>query len=277
MTGSYELFNWNGRRPYHSVNFVTVHDGFTLYDLFSYDVKQNKCGPLNPICCENPRSAWCDRDSGENHNRSKNYGDEGFKRQMMRNLFVAMLTAQGTPMLYGGDEWLRTQLGNNNAYSTWADNEYNWFQWGNWWAKDENHRMRDFVREMIRFRQSHLYAFAPTVYEGGASFAWKNAGNGEPPAWGSKHLMVHWYDAEKGPELVLLVNMEDGNVDFTLPSGRSWHRVVDTQAWFDGEGYLESENKDLRRSWNITAKAPVKVETATYGVPGKTMVILEAR
>ena len=60
MTGSQSVYGWNGRKPYHSINFVTVHDGFTLYDLFSYDSKQNGCGLLNPVCCNDPLSVWCD-------------------------------------------------------------------------------------------------------------------------------------------------------------------------------------------------------------------------
>ena len=136
MTGSSGVYGWNGRKPYHSINFVTVHDGFTMYDLFSYTEKQNDCGLLNPICCDDPFSAWCDTDSGEEHNRSYDWnGREHMKRQQMRNLFAAMMFSHGTPMILGGDEWMRTQYGNNNAYSTWSDNEciegrqpmwYNW-------------------------------------------------------------------------------------------------------------------------------------------------------
>ena len=65
LTGSYDVYGWNGRKPYHAINFVTVHHGFTMYDLFSYDQKQNECGLLNPICCDDPTSAWCDTESGE--------------------------------------------------------------------------------------------------------------------------------------------------------------------------------------------------------------------
>ena len=61
MTGSQAVYGWNGRQPYHSINFVTAHDGFTLYDLFSYDEKQNGCGLLNPVCCDAPMSVWCER------------------------------------------------------------------------------------------------------------------------------------------------------------------------------------------------------------------------
>ena len=139
MTGSYDLFAPSQRRPYHSVNFLTVHDGFTMYDLLSYEQKQNGCGPLNPVCCDDPTSPFCDRESGENNNRSRDWGQgaETFKRQLMRNLFVGLLVSHGTPLILGGDEWMRTQLGNNNAYSTLADNPFNWYQWGAYLARDE--------------------------------------------------------------------------------------------------------------------------------------------
>ncbi|HND34614.1 MAG TPA: alpha-amylase family glycosyl hydrolase, partial [Myxococcota bacterium] len=150
ITASQARYSWNGRKPYHSVNFVTAHDGFTMYDLLSYNEKQNTCGPLNPICCDDPTSPWCDTQSGEDNNRSRDWGMEAedFKRQLMRNFFVGMAISHGTPMIYGGDEWMRTQYGNNNAYSTAADNEWNWFRWGEWQARDERWRMYDFVRKI---------------------------------------------------------------------------------------------------------------------------------
>ena len=72
LLGSESVYGDEGRNPYHSVNFITVHDGFTLYDLVSYDDKQNECGLLNPKCCDDPLSVWCDTESGEEHNRSYN-------------------------------------------------------------------------------------------------------------------------------------------------------------------------------------------------------------
>ena len=74
MTGSEAVYGHNGRAPFHSINFVTVHDGFTMYDLFSYDEKQNECGLLNPKCCDDPLSVWCDTQSGEEHNRAPTTG-----------------------------------------------------------------------------------------------------------------------------------------------------------------------------------------------------------
>ena len=165
MTGSYDWYNWNNRKPYHSVNFVTVHDGFTMYDLVSYNMKQNGCGPLNPVCCTDPTSSWCEKVSGEDNNRSRDWGQsaEPQKRQIMRNFYVGMMISQGTPMIWQGDELLRTQLGNNNAYSTRADNESNWVDWGTAQARDEVQRMRDFVSKIIEFRNAHSYALAPAA------------------------------------------------------------------------------------------------------------------
>ncbi len=289
ITGSSPLYADEGRRPYHSINFITSHDGFTLYDLVSYDEKQNGCGLLNPKCCDDPMSVWCDDESGETHNRSHNWWDEGLKRQMMRNLFVAMMISHGTPMLLGGDEWMRTQMGNNNAYSTWADNEWNWFRWGEWQNTYavHRHRMFDFVRGMIQFRKTHLEQLAPKTYGGGAPFSWKTANNGEMGAddWSTKrHMMLHYYtDASyAGPELTILINMETSTVDFTLPEGRRWGRIVDTQAWFDtpgddgsGEGYFsEHSTADPYLSQNIRLASPIEVD-GSYGVAPSSIVILE--
>ena len=280
MTGSDRYFAHNGRRPYHSLNFVTVHDGFTLFDLMSYDQKQNKCGPLNPICCEDPLSVFCDRDSGESNNHSRKWGDErgdAFRRQMIRNMLTAMFISHGTPLLLGGDEWMRTQLGNNNAYTDRSDNEHNWFKWGEWQPHDDRWRMVDFVSELAAIRRKHRTAFAPTRYgsdpisEGRPRlFAWKNAQNGEPPNWGGRNLMIHYYE---DPQLVVLINMELGPVDFRLPDGVIWTRLVDTQALLD-EG--EQVAADPRESQNATLEDGAVIDGGVYGVPERTIVILEA-
>jgi len=276
LTGSAGYFEDEGRRPYHATNFITVHDGFTMYDLLSYENKQNGCGPLNPVCCSDPTSAWCDFDSGEDHNRSRDWGDEADKRAMMRNFFAAMMVSHGTPLLLGGDEWLRTQHGNNNAYSTLADNEHNHFQWGTWQANDERNRMFDFVRGVIRVRKDNLHAFAPETYGGGAPFSWKSANNTEPPDWGSRHLMQHYYDASAGPELLVLINMERGPVTFTLPGGRGWERLVDTQRWFDTDEYLAEAGAERRTSHNVSLDEPLPLSEPEYTAAGSSIVILRA-
>jgi glycogen operon protein len=277
MTACDRYYSWNGRRPYHSVNFITAHDGFTLYDLFSYNEKRNKCGPLNPVCCDDPASSWCEQDSGDSHNRSRDWGQdsEHVKRQMMRNAFVAMLISHGTPMLLGGDEWMRSQLGNNNAYSTGADNEWNWYRWGEYIANDERHRMHDFVRQMIRVRKAYPHAFTPTTYGGAAPFSWRNAGNTGDPDWGSKNLMLHYYDPAAGPELAILINMERNWTTFTLPEGRTWQRLIDTQSYFDLPAFFDESGNDPRTSANASVDNPQGVG-ANYDVAENTIVILVA-
>src|SRR3712207_885120 len=144
MTASADLFNKRGRRPWASVNFITAHDGFTLNDLVSYNDKHNEAnGEEN-------------RD-GHSHNLSYNYGAEGptddpaivsVRYRQMRNMLATLLFSQGTPMLLAGDEFARSQQGNNNAYA--QDNEISWIDWEN---IDENGRaLQDFTKRLIRLR-----------------------------------------------------------------------------------------------------------------------------
>jgi glycogen operon protein len=282
ITGSAARYAANGRKPYHSVNFATAHDGFTMYDLFSYDVKNNQCSPINPVCCDDPYSVWCDTDSGENNNRSRDWGQdaEDFKRQLMRDMFVGMAISQGTPMILGGDEWLRSQYGNNNAYSSGADNEWNWFRWGEWQAADERWRMKDFVSQILRYRLTRQDAFAPSEYDGGMPFAWKDENNADASAatWGGRRLMIHWFDdgaGPWGPEIVAILNFDRADVAYTLPPG-AWGRIADTQAYFDADAYFPIEDLDPRASANIDLTG-AEVVTGTYTAKGSSIVLLEAR
>lgn len=279
LTGSASVFQEEGRKPYHSINFITAHDGFTLYDLFTYAEKRNGCSPLNPVCCDSPNSPFCARNDGESNNRSRDWGadNEHLKRQMMRNAFAAMLLAHGTPMLLGGDEWMRTQLGNNNAYSTGADNPYNWYDWGAWQPNAERKRMHDFVRKLIKLRKDHNYALAPADYAKGAPFAWKTAGNSDPvdADWSKKSLMLHYYDKTAGPELLVLFNMENATVDFTLPTGTPWRRLLDTQSYFDTDAYFTKESASTDVSANITLDNLEVVSGATYSAISRSIVVLE--
>ena len=144
LTGSSDLYQDDGRKPFASINFITAHDGFTLHDLVSYNDKHNDAnGEQN-------------RD-GESHNRSWNMGaegptsDEGIasrRRRQQRNLLATLLVSQGVPMLLGGDELGRTQYGNNNAYC--QDNELAWFDWDS--ADPE---LLEFTRRLIAFRRRH--------------------------------------------------------------------------------------------------------------------------
>jgi len=274
LTGSFDLFADEGRGPLASVNFVTVHDGFTLYDLFSYDQKQNACGPLNPVCCDNPRSPFCDRASGEDNNRSRDYGsqNEGMKRQQMRNLLTITLLSQGTPLILGGDEWMRTQLGNNNAYSSQADNPYNWFQWGSYLASKERLRMHDYVRALTRVRKRFSYALAKTDYDSPPT--WLDASGGQNPNWGGRHIGLRYDKSDGSDSLLMFINFEAAQVDFTLPSDHVWRRLLDTQRWFDEQPYFDQSGVDDSRSWNSTLDAPPLVPGTSYGLVPNSVVVL---
>ncbi len=146
VAGSSDLYALSGRKPYHSVNFVTAHDGYTLHDLVSYDRKHNHAnGEKN-------------RD-GHDHNLSQNCGVEGptdlpevlrKRRTLKRSLLATLMLSQGIPMILGGDELSRTQRGNNNAYC--QDNEISWYDWE---LDPEEEDFLAFTRELVRFRAEH--------------------------------------------------------------------------------------------------------------------------
>jgi isoamylase len=144
LTGSPDLYETTGRRPYASINFVTAHDGFTLRDLVSYNEKHNEANGE-------------DNRDGENHNRSWNCGVEGptndpdinkLRSRQQRNLLTTLFFSQGIPMISGGDEMGRTQGGNNNAYC--QDNEISWYHWD---SRDED--LIEFVARLSEIRRQH--------------------------------------------------------------------------------------------------------------------------
>ncbi|MEA3210264.1 MAG: isoamylase [Chthoniobacter sp.] len=146
LTGSSDLYEHNGRRPYASINFITCHDGFTLQDVVSYNEKHNEANGEG------------NRD-GESHNRSWNCGAEGptddeeintLRRRQVRNFLTTLILSQGVPMLCAGDEYGRTQLGNNNTYC--QDNELNWLSWS---RTERAQEREDFTRRLIELRRKH--------------------------------------------------------------------------------------------------------------------------
>jgi glycogen operon protein len=157
LTGSPDLYQHDGRRPYASINFICSHDGFTLNDLVSYNDKHNEANGEN-------------NNDGDNNNYSWNCGAEGptddeeikaLRRKQRRNLLTTLLLSQGVPMLCGGDEFGRTQKGNNNAYC--QDNELSWFQWD--WS-DEQKQLFEFTRRLVRFRSDHPVFRRPKFLQG---------------------------------------------------------------------------------------------------------------
>ena len=156
ITGSSEIFERQGRRPWTSVNFITAHDGFTLNDLVSYDGKHNEANGE-------------DNRDGAGDNLSANYGAEGptddtsirdLRMQQMRNFMATLLISQGVPMLTAGDEFARTQHGNNNAYC--QDNELTWVDWDN----VNGHRLLQFARAMLRMRRQHIVFHRQRFFHG---------------------------------------------------------------------------------------------------------------
>jgi len=144
ISGSSDLYQDDGRRPFHSINFVTCHDGFTLTDLVSYNDKHNEANGE-------------DNRDGESYNRSWNSGVEGatddadvlaLRARQRRNFLATLLLSQGVPMISHGDELGRTQRGNNNVYC--QDNEFSWVDW-----EDVDERLLDFVRRLTAFRARH--------------------------------------------------------------------------------------------------------------------------
>lgn len=148
LTGSSDLYQHSGRRPYASINFITAHDGFTLYDLVSHNEKHNAANGE-------------DNRDGDSHNRSWNCGAEGdttdtevlrLRQRQRRNLLATLVLAQGVPMMLAGDEMGRTQRGNNNAYC--QDNELSWVDWQLAWLPD-NRDLFEFTRHLIDLRNRH--------------------------------------------------------------------------------------------------------------------------
>jgi glycogen operon protein len=168
FTGSSDLYQSDGREPLASINFVCAHDGFTLRDLVSYDHKHNEANGEN-------------NQDGSDDNRSWNCGAEGptddteilaLRARQQRNLLSTLLLSQGVPMLLGGDEFGRTQQGNNNAWC--QDNEISWLHWNH---DDHQHQLRAFTKRLIELREEH------PVFRRTRFFAGSQSGDGLPDAW----------------------------------------------------------------------------------------------
>jgi glycogen operon protein len=176
MSGSADLYLRDGRKPFHSINYITSHDGFTLRDLVSYNYKHND---------ENGEE---NRDGGDN-NLSFNCGFEGatenpeieaLREQQLKNFMTTLMVSQGTPMLTGGDEFARTQKGNNNAYC--QDNEISWYNWN---LVKKHAGLFRFAKGIIALRKRHHVFQRPEFYTG------KSGSYNAPPD-------VSWYDASGG-------------------------------------------------------------------------------
>jgi glycogen operon protein len=226
LCGSADLYQPTGRLPRHSINFLTCHDGFTLWDLVSYNQKHNEANGEG------------NRD-GANDNCSWNCGVEGptdkpgvlaLRRRQARNLMATMLLAQGVPMLMAGDEFLRTQGGNNNAWC--QDNEISWLDWT---LAEKNADFLRFTREMIALRQRHP-ALRRTSHLGQGEVIWHGVEAYRPDFSGNSRALALALDGSRtGRELdhdfYMAFNAWKDPLSFSIPpapQGRPWRRVVDT-------------------------------------------------
>ncbi|HWG54957.1 MAG TPA: glycogen debranching protein GlgX [Gaiellaceae bacterium] len=245
FTGSSDLYQNDGRRPFASINFITAHDGFTLRDLVSYNEKHNEANLEN-------------NQDGESHNRSWNHGVEGetddpevnaLRERQMRNFLTTLFLSQGVPMLLGGDEIARTQRGNNNGYC--QDNEISWFSWD---LDERQERLLAFTKRLIAFRRQH-----PVFRRAEFLTGEERLGSGSPDIWwfrpdGRKMTQRNWQRGDNhtlgvflnGAEIpsasatgapviddtfLILFNAFHEAVVFTLPAvsfGRRWVQELST-------------------------------------------------
>ena len=243
MTASADLFNHRGRRPYASVNFITAHDGFTLHDLVSYNDKHNEANDEN-------------NQDGSNNNISWNHGVEGptddpdinaLRQRQMRNFMATLFLAQGTPMLVAGDEFARTQHGNNNAYC--QDSEIGWV---NWELDKPAKTLLAFVKRLIKLRLHY-----PILRRGLFLVGHCNENpEVKDVTWlaadGNEMTTEQWHDPEErclgmlldgrtqvsgvqragaDATLLIVVNANFDNLNFNLPKvphGISWSCKLDT-------------------------------------------------
>ncbi|MGZ8935594.1 MAG: glycogen debranching protein GlgX [Methylobacter sp.] len=264
ICGSSDLYDHQGRLPISSINFVTCHDGFTLYDLFSYNEKHNAANGE-------------DNRDGSNENFSFNCGIEGetenpgilhMRRKQAKNVFAILLLSQGVPMLLAGDEFLNTQYGNNNAYC--QDNELTWLDWN---VAAQNADMLHFVQQMIALRKRHPSIMrrrflTGKVIEGKniTDISWHGSQLNNPQ-WDDSDTRIlaftlaGWESHE--PDLHIVMNMSDENATVELPviSGKKWCLALDTS---------------LPPSQDILSPQDQKpVNNPIYLVNNKTVVVFE--
>ncbi len=261
LAGSKDLFGPEGEKPTNSINFITCHDGFTLNDLVSYNGKHNEAnGEQN-------------RD-GSDDNRSWNCGVEGptendeveaLRARQVKNAATILLLSRGTPMLLGGDEFLRTQRGNNNAYC--QDNEISWYDWT---LVDEHAGMVRFFSQMIAFRKRFATLRRDDFFGGGVNdrgvpeVSWHGCRLGQA-GWNDPLCRVLSFTLggiNGDPDIHVILNMYDLGLDFELPQigGHQWAVAVDT---------AKPSPEDI-----LDAGHELPFEGTTYHAFGRSAVVL---
>ncbi|MCX5810040.1 MAG: glycogen debranching protein GlgX [Proteobacteria bacterium] len=229
--GSSDFYEHEGRLPTNSINFITCHDGFTLYDLVSYDEKHNDANGENNLDGMNDNLSWNCGFEGETNNPAI----LSFRKQQVKNFMAILFLSQGIPMMLSGDEVLRTQQGNNNCYC--QDNEMSWFDWA---LVEENRDMMRFVSELITFRKRHPSLMRKRFLTGEKKkgdrlpdIVWHGITLNEPP-WNDPEARILAFtlsatgDSEE--DLHIILNMSDDAMEMPLPQfqGCTWYKVMDT-------------------------------------------------
>jgi glycogen operon protein len=267
LTGSSDLYADDGRKPWHSVNFIVAHDGFTNRDLFSYNTKNNlQPWPFGPS------------DGGEDHNMSWDQGgDPAMQRKAARNSMALIALSAGVPMFTGGDEMYRTQYGNNNVYN--LDTDKNWL---NWTDATTNAQFLAFTRRLLNFRNAHPALRRASFYTGtvGSSglrdIQWLTDqavdASGAYMDNVNNHFLAFRIDGQPAGDsaasIYVAYNGWSGVVTARLPTprpGKSWYRVSDTAPWMEPDGNFTEPG------------AEHKLEGATYGMAGRSILLLIER
>lgn len=255
--GSADLYRGSGRAPFHSVNFVTSHDGFTLADLVSFNQKHNEANG------ERGRD-------GLNENDSWNCGEEGpstdpsiqkLRKQQIKNMASTLLLAQGVPMILAGDEFGRTQKGNNNAYC--QDNDVSWLDWT---AAVENEDLLRFFKGLIAFRRNHaLFRQREFIGQGLEipKIIWHGVELHKPDwSWHSSSIAVELQFDGLDNDLCFIFNAFSEPLTFQLPfpaAGKHWHRMLDTSLDTPGDFVDPRENEGMvvQDSYAVSARSVV--------------------
>lgn len=263
ITGSRDLYSPESRGHKASVNFLTCHDGFTLYDLYSYNEKHNEKNGWNNTDGDNNGHSWNCGAEGETDDPNVN----GLRRRLIKNAFAALLCSRGPAMFFAGDEFCNTQFGNNNAYC--QDNIISWLDWS---RLEEFKEIHDFVRHMIQFRKEHPILRKMTK-PSSCQFPEISVHNGTPfnASTDYKTKLIGIMYAGRNEE-----DTEDDIVFYcmnayweplvmqlpVLPNGKHWHVDTNTNAeYFDGEDF--------------TAKTEL-LGVNTIRVPARSTIILVA-
>ncbi len=270
FAGSSDLYGDDGRKPWHSINFMAAHDGFTLRDLYAYNSKQNnQAWPYGPS------------DGGDDNNHSWDQGGIILdQRKAARTGMAFMLLSAGVPMFNGGDEFLRTQFGNNNVYN--LDSAANWLDW-TWDTHETN--FRTYTQRLIAFRKAHPALRPQNFYAGNDTngnvmeqLRWfKPDGGVADTAYftnASNHAIAWRIDGtefgDSASAIYVAYNGWSGAVNFTLPwpgAGKQWYRVTDTATWAEGANQVASPGSE----------ALIGGEWTVYGMQGRSLLVLIAK